>query len=867
MSAIEPLRPYVISDPLFYDRIELVPGMDDLESMLRERLGHVAAITAMGIWIRCFDRPMDELPSHGWKLHISGKPRQLRDILAAVSDEYLQEPFCFKVIRGSELGLAQLSRWWSRGGAGKAITVYPLNLEHAHELAERLTKRLADFEGAHILTDRRFPGSRTVHYRYGTFRTPAGVDADGHRNKVVTGPDGNPWSDDRLPRFTLPPWVSEDPFLPQAPDPAPATDFLRRYTVSRPLRQSTAGGVYLATDPSGAEVVLKEARPNTAFAPDGTDAVQRLHREHDVLRKLSGSELAPEAIEIAEVWEHTFLVQSYLAGLTLQVWIARNHPYAQGFTDSARMRDYSERVGNLITQLRTALHRFADAGIVYGDVSLTNIIVDDHDVLRLVDFESSRPISSDPTMYQHTSGFAPLETSLAWHDDSAFLDFAVAAVEAACISARNALLILKPRLFGQTIRHSLQAQDWPDTGLIARLETGAPGVADDTGDTPDLPRLIGDIVRHIRSTATPDRSDRLFPGHPELFASNPLSLAYGAAGVIRALYLLDGEVDDGHRHWLHSRLDSGAALPTGLYVGRAGIGLTLLETGDTERGTALLDTCAREAIRDDLPSGVASGLAGVGLALLAAADATGDSSWLEKAQQVGDRLSTEAQEDGTGLWWRPDQPSDRALGYLHGSAGVAAFLIELARLTEDPRMLRMGRRALAFDLERGRLRANGGIGFGATADGYAFEPYFGRGGAGVGMAVTRYVKATGDAELISLLDKIILGVAMPIAVYPGLFLGMTGLAEFLLDAAEVVPDNEQIQPALDRLVTEILALRSSDQSGTAFPGDGLMRFSCDLASGSAGIALLLQRLATGSPTLDVRYGESRTTPAMSGGPT
>ncbi len=205
----------------------------------------------------------------------------------AVIDEYLIDSFSFKVIRSPELGLAQLARWWSRGGAGKAVTVYPLSEEHARELADRLSSALGDLRGAHILTDRRYPGSDVVQYRYGTFRKPPGVDDDGYPISVVTGPDGKPWNDSRTPTFTLPSWVSDDPFAvpTEAGEPDP-TGLLKRYKVKSVLRHSPAGGVYLATGPDGAEYVLKEARPHTAFAPDGSDAPERLQREYDYLQQL-----------------------------------------------------------------------------------------------------------------------------------------------------------------------------------------------------------------------------------------------------------------------------------------------------------------------------------------------------------------------------------------------------------------------------------------------------------------------------------------------------------------------------------------------------------------------------------------------------
>lgn len=856
MSRVESYKPYAISDQRYYDRIELSDSGDDLYWQLHGALSEQASISQMGIWARCLRTSLLDLPPHGWKLHVSAVPSELNAVLAELIEEFQAEPFDFKCVRSTQLARCQLARWWPRGGAGKAITIYPADSDDARAVAERLTKRLARFSGPHILTDRRFPGSQNVQYRYGTFRRSPGVDADGHQRSVVYGPDGTPWADDRSPKFTMPPWIDQDPFWNEDLAESPPNDFFDRYRVTGTLRHSTAGGVYSAVDADDRQVILKEARPNTAFAPDGSDAVARLHREHAFLQSLAGTDLAPEALEISQVWEHTFLVQSLVPGLTLQVWLSREHPYAQGLTGADHEATYRARVANLVRQLRDALQVINDQGIVYTDVSLTNILVDATDTLRLVDFESGRLHGQDPANFQRTSGFAPDPASELWQSEKAQLDFAVAAVEAACIVPRNHLLGLDAQVFGQSLRYVANMLDWPINDVAAVLESGVPGVSQGVarGPAEQLPELIEKICRHIRSSATPARTDRLFPSGPELFTTNPLSIAYGAAGVLRALRCLDGGLDPQHLAWLHSRVAELSELPPGLYYGRAGIGLAMLELGD-QRGLVQLESAATAAFQADIPADVATGLAGIGLSMLAAAELTGDGSWLDRAEHLAQRLLERAEDDGFGLWWPRSGSANRSLGYLHGSSGIGTYFAELAERTGDNRFLKVARRAIVFDLSKGRQPQSGGLGFGPYDGARAFEPYYIRGGAGVGMALTRMLAISRDAELEAALEAVITAVAVPFTVNPGLFSGMTGLLEFLLDCREVLPGNAQLEPAISRLLGGVISLRSYDgDNGLAFPGDGLMRLSCDHASGSAGIALLLKRIADGSATFDVRYG-------------
>ncbi|KXK59969.1 hypothetical protein AWW66_21365 [Micromonospora rosaria] len=871
---MDSLRAYTVSDPLHFERLEHRLPADDLLALVERRLGGDAPVDTSGIWARCLPRPMADLPAYGWKLHVSSRPAEVAAVLAAVVDEYEVEPFNFKCVRDSALALSQVARWWPRGGAGKAVTVYPESTTHALRLADRLARRLAGFDGPYILSDRRYRDSRVVHYRYATFRSGGGIDADGHATAEVTGPDGTVWQDDRAPRFAPPPWAGDDPFPPaEADDPAAGSDLLRRYRITGVLRHTTAGGVYAATGPDGRDVVVKEARPHTAIAPDGSDAVERLHREHRYLEKLAGTGVAPRALELATVWEHTFLVQERMPGITLQVWLGRNQPLAQGHRDAGTHATYRSRVASLLTQLRAALDACLDHGVVYNDVSLSNIIVDGDDRLRLIDFESGREVGSDPHRYQRTAGFAPAPDSPAWSDHEQWLRFAVAAVEAACIAPRNSLFGLDPAAAGRSIAHAGRLVGWDTDPLLAALERGVPGIrpagpattparagrphgADSGAVDPTEPgRVAADIARHIRAGATPDRADRLFPADPELFRTNPLSVAWGATGVLRALRHLDGGVDPDHLAWVHRRLDAGRPLPPGLYVGAAGIGVALLELGAPERAADLLESAAIRAVRDpDLPADVATGRAGIGLALLAAADLTGDPAYLDRAQAVATTLRREAEDDGSGLWWAPKAGTARSIGYLYGSSGVAGFLTALAVATGQRQHLRTARRALDHDLDRGQVRACGGLGYNAHVGGVAYEPYYSRGGSGVAMAVTALLAATGDERLRELLPRMVRGLVTPVTVQPGLFTGSTSIGEMLLDVRAVLPAEPQVDAALEPLVAAICAVCRRGPDGVAVPGSGLARYSADVATGAAGVALFLRRLADGTPTADLRYG-------------
>src|SRR4029077_2305022 len=78
-------------------------------------------------------------------------------------------------------------------------------------------------------------------------------------------------------------------------------------------------------------------------------------------------------------------------------------------------------------------------------------------------------------------------------------------------------------------------------------------------------------------------------------------------------------------------------------------------------------------------------------------------------------------------------------------------------------------------------------------------------------------------------------------ISPGRFIGLSGIGEFLLALWELESYRTSCSEALRRLISGILLFQVNTAKGAAFPGYELYRFSCDFATGSAGIALFLHQ--------------------------
>jgi hypothetical protein len=120
-------------------------------------------------------------------------------------------------------------------------------------------------------------------------------------------------------------------------------------------------------------------------------------------------------------------------------------------------------------------------------------------------------------------------------------------------------------------------------------------------------------------------------------------------------------------------------------------------------------------------------------------------------------------------------------------------------------------------------------------------PYWRFGSAGVGSAVLRFYKVLGDEKYGSMLARIFIDTDRKYAVFPGRFMGLVGLGDFLMDMYDFTGEHQYLASA--RRVGEGLMQLKVERSGIAFPGDWISRLCCDYGTGSAGVALFFSRLA------------------------
>lgn len=860
-------------------------------------------VSTAGTW--CFlNRTGHQIRPQGWKLHLSATLGSAPDVLAAAAPVLLDAGCTFKFARDEAVLSTLNSGRAPRPAAGKFITAYPDRDEDLPALAERLHAVTAGLLGPRILSDRQYEPDSLVHYRYGGFVDRRVLSNDGVYRTVIADPDGRLVDDRREARFAPPEWaVSPFPPAPGRPAEQPQRDGISladRFVVRHAIRHANKGGVYRAIDTStGAEVVLKEARPHVQTTLQGRDVRDVLRDEARLLQALAPTGIAPGYLDLFEQSGHVFLAEELVAGIPLRRWVLdrvrRVGPHRHG-PDALPM----------IEALVALLERVHGTGAVLRDLNPNNVMVGPDGDLRLIDLElavlpaeqDGEPLAGGTPGYsapEQFSGAAPAVTA-DYFSLGATLCFVL-------LGADPYLLDDEParRPWGERLR------SWLDPGAAAsglpprlrrlvlglmhedpqrrstladarRALTDRPLCASDRAVDPaaaptraladeEWDEAVDGIVGHLLATRI-EGGDSFWPMVPTATANDPCNLQHGAAGILGVLarhLQLTGdertaETVTAASGWICERLQREPERPPGLYFGAAGAVWALHDAGVALGDDKLVDRALELA--GALPTSwpnpdLTHGTAGVGLTFLHLAQASGDDAFLRRADGAADALVAAAHQTDDGLlWWAPESfPSlfagQRSYGFAHGTAGIGYFLLEHAQATgrEDCAALAVGAGETLLAAAICDSAADGG------SARWASEPaasapmaYWCHGSAGIGTLLARLYGLTGDEEFRPGAEAAARAVVEHAWGIPlGQCHGAAGNAEFLLDVGEVL-DDPGYRAQAAAMAQNVFAQRVYRDGRAVFPGeDGTV--ALEWASGVAGILAFLLRLRYRSPRM------------------
>jgi hypothetical protein len=825
-----------------------------------------------GIWMHCRS-PASVLPSQGWKIHVSSIASTAHIVLSIAAATLAESGTPFKFAADLGMLAAINGKRWPRSGSGKFITVYPRDVDDFRQVIADLHAALSGHVGPYVLTDRRYDDSQVLYYRYGGIVPAFRMSAGGRREWLLRRPDDTVEVDDRSPRFRLPGWL-RDPFGGAAPA-QPADAVLLgggRYRVYEALAFSAAGGVYLADDlDEGRRVIIKEARP---YIGHRETAKASLRKEFRLLRRLASLRVAPQPVAHFEEWEHSFLVEEYLRGDTLRLWLGRRYPWLKARATRDDTARFLADVVAVFSCLADAIEQVHAVGVSLGDLSFHNIIVNPDGGVRLIDLEAAVEHGLDFPVHLRTPGFASDRSAPADHEEAQSEDaYAFGANLLAAMIPVNAMLPLDRtaavrfarrmsddmgypaaavRAIGQLLDSSERRRLSPAAVMdtlrqsLSEMEVGTAPVPHRVGVAPPPPVHADALFNYVTAQAANARTDRFVPAAPEVFESHPWGVAHGAAGILHA-YLRSGRAPpEGLREYLLAGMDEPRHRGVSLMSGDAGIAWVLFDAGETDRAVALMRAASLEGVIRACP-GLHEGLAGWGLAHIKAWHETADADFLTAAGQAGEALLSAAiaGDDDTLRWPDGDQ---QPVGLAHGAAGVALFLLHLHVATGEPRFLIAATAGLAFDLAQRRNNADGAATWPMSVGPFPSVPYLRHCTAGIASVLARFLACTGDATYRDALLDCEGDLLRRHAISPGLFDGLAGIGETLLDLARFVPERAEIyRDAALRIAHGIEPFLIQRNDGLAVPGTELLRISCDLATGGVGVACFFDRWQRDSP--------------------
>ncbi|MFK4070826.1 class III lanthionine synthetase LanKC [Streptomyces sp. NPDC029674] len=770
--------------------------------------------------------PEPRLPAQGWKIHVSATPDNAEHVLDTVAKYCTTERVMFKFLRGPGVLKRRNGKYGDRGGSGKFVTIYPLNETHLARVLAELGDLLHGEPGPYILSDLRWR-SGPLYVRYGGFVLRAKRTSSGESVYCIENPDGELVPDRRGPGFRPPEWVTLPDCLREAVadrNSGVLRDF--PFRVTRALHFSNGGGVYRGVDTrDGRDVLIREARPYAGLDGDGQDAVTRLGREHRALERLRGAPCVPELIDHRKGHEHYYLIRAYAEGTPLSKEMTRRNPLVRGSRDHARFAEYAHWALRVLDQIEAGVAGMHERGVVFGDLHPGNVLVDKDGTVTFIDFETASDTDSQSAQHMGAVGFmAPVGYTGRAVDRYALgcLRLAVFAPLAGALTwspHHKAAQLLDLLAAHYPLPDDFAAKVYADLGTAlaptvptARQEPLWPAPRPD-----EWPALRGELRDGILDAATPERTDRLFPGDAQQFVDSlgGAAFAYGAAGVLWTLHHTGTRVPPEHLDWLTTTARSAEEPPPGFHRGLSGIAHTLADLGREEEAQELLGRIT-PADLDRADDSLHDGLAGIGLTHLDLALRTGEGDLLAVAHGLAARMLERPAADPA------------AYGLVRGPAGGALFLLRMYEHSGETDLLAAAERRVRADLA--------GLGWrkGTFAEDAAGRlPLFAGGSGGTGIVLHDLLARLDGTrpELLEAHDAILRATALSFTAQGGLFHGRAGVLMTLLRLSDGRPDQEAVRRHLDGLGLHAVRLKNRP----AFLGTECLRVSTDLATGTAGI--------------------------------
>jgi serine/threonine protein kinase len=838
----------------------------------------------------------------GWKIHVSTSIENAHLTLEKVINICVDSNTEFKFASDKRILRQLLSKNCSRSASGKFITIYPENISVFKNMLERLHQALKNMDGPYILSDQQYKDSRVVYYRYGGFRSFSTTKVNGFKTSHILDDKHTYIEDQRQASFYLPEFINDQYEEIKATQLAVqnqsannesiATEdielsdehnddyFDGKYEIESVIKASNAGGVYIAKDVFTEQaVLLKEARPCIGLNNAGADVIEQLEKENRLLTKLGDTGICPKSYGLFQEWEHTFLAQEMIAGITLKQFQLKSNKIIHSDASSEEMQLWITKTLIIAKNIINNIITLHEKNVVFGDLSPNNIMINEESLATtLIDFEGAYEPGIDKPVNIFTPGFA--ENARMDRDKVDFSDdyFALGATFVSMFMSNTCMMHLKTDYAAELFKELQQDIGLPEifinithellSNKNVNLQECVKSLSELTADTVhafnfsfdtyrDLTldfseTTVPEILRYNMSTMNTSRRDRVFPLGPSM--EDPLAVDKGVLGVAYAWQVIDGKIPQELTEWIKRRSPESFKdnLP-GLLNGLSGTAWALASLGRIESASRTLRHIEHH---NDLyqKMSLGYGAAGFGMTNLSLWLKTKEEYHLNMAIKIADILCESAIVHENGYTWEdPDSDEGANIGLYEGSSGVALFLLYIYCYTKEQSYLTVGEKALSFDLAY-KTEASGSVGFPRNTNSTIIYPYVAHGSAGIATVALRYYLVTKEAQYLDVINEVKSAVAQKYTTNSGVSNGLAGLGSYMLDVYQFLGDNEYLHMACNVVAGLSLFAVKRDQ-GITFPDTNRMKVCCDFYDGSAGVALFLDRLNKRTPNMNFMLDE------------
>jgi hypothetical protein len=682
-----------------------------------------------------------------------------------------------------------------------------------------------------------------------------------------------------------------------------------RFEAREAIRHSNRGGVYKAVDQqSGETVVVKQARRHV-LGNSGLPAQEALRHEAAVLDALAPLGHTPLKLALFEQGSDLFLAQQMIDGVALRQWI-RDEAGLFGPSSRAYPGVALDDARDILVRLMAAMRAVHGAGWVLRDLSPGNVIVKPDGQITVIDLEfavrtgesgppGGTPGYAAPEQLTDTPadpaadafGLGGIAFMLATGTDPVFpADDPVLAGDGPVVAAadpgersdrakRDAFLAEAAK-YGRTavalgpLIRGLSADTAEDRWSLERAAEWMAeehGVAEPPGGPADpesagsRDRLLADGLDRLCADFSLSDADTkgLWPRSFTAGSMDRLNVQYGAAGVIAVLTRAAEhrpeprlvEVLTAASAWAADQVELQPRLLPGLYFGHSGTAWALHDAATTLADTTLakraVDCAARVPLAWENPD-LAHGVAGAGLTQLRFWLRTGHDLFATRlAACATDLASRVVCTDGMVVWPIGQFESKLAglthLGFAHGSAGIAYFLLEAGRYAQRAEWRELAVRAGRFLVQCQASDGTSALWPSSAYDGVDPMEHWCSGSSGVGTLLLRLWQETGEQPFLDTATSAARALyrrrwsASPVQCH-----GLAGNGEFLLDLARATGD-----PEYRRWAEELAWLgylrRAKIDGRLLVPDETMTGFGAEYGTGGAGFVGFLLRMAHDLP--------------------